>query len=511
MASEKHQLELLRWNAALQSGDPFRIATTARALTEAKSRVDTDFTFTLCDQMWLPTGSLNRDLMEAQGIDPRNDTPTAAIKYKGSSPLVQMLMDCRKTLVGIEVETAGIRQNFYVKTHRYKYENSAWTGNIEARGIWDILSYYVIWPSWFLPIQTQPISHAVYIWALCTVLENMVTECALRLQSGWLEFINNALSLNPDIRAWFGTILQALKRDGLSLKTFTRMLRTPVYVKRTNPFTDSSPLAVRTVRMETVATVLKDITRAYGVDTRMDLWRPGDPQPDPWVKLDQPTYVFSTYDRSQITGPTHTVLDSVIRQVVDLGGALGGIFDLLVDEVPGMDGQFYSPILGQKYEQPYAIMIAPDQTMDRDGRVISEDTSIISCEIADHTPEGWQHIIGGRSPKWVGAPWSNLGGTGLRANPESATCSTRPSPGLSTRSRLCWGSVGFPQTCCRVSLTTPSSRSSSCSTTAGATRSAPTTRRSSGSTRPRVRLTTSKPSSPLSMRCSIQGATPARS
>ena len=66
----------------------------------------------------------------------------------------------------------------------------------------------------------------------------------------------------------------------LSVSTFTRMLKTPVYVKRTNLFLDTSPMVARTVRMETCGQVIRDITKAYGVDTRMDLWRPGDPQPD---------------------------------------------------------------------------------------------------------------------------------------------------------------------------------------------------------------------------------------
>lgn len=394
----KHQAA---WQAALQTGDPNRIAVTARKLTEAKSQVDTTFRFTVCDKMWRPMGAIGSDLMEASGTDPRNDTPTGKITLKGGSPLVPLFMDCRNTMVGVEVETAGLRYNFYTKTHRYRYDDGAWTGNVELRGIWDILNYYVIWPSWYLPIQAQPFSHAVYIWALQTVIEEMVAECAIRIQSGWLEFINNGLSLNPDVRAWFGTILQALGRDGLSLQTFSRMLKTPTYVQRTNPFLDTSPLCAKTVRMETCGSVIKDVTRAYGVDTRMELWRPGDPQPDAWANLDQPTYVFSTRDRSQISGPTHTVLDSVLRQVVDLGGSLGGIFNSVVKQAPGMDGVFYSPLLGQHYEQPYAIVVAPDQKILPDGTAVSEDSNIISCEIADHTPEGWQHIIGGRSPKWL--------------------------------------------------------------------------------------------------------------
>lgn len=393
--------ELARWQSALSSGDPFRIATTAKDLADARSQIDTEFRFTVCDKMWSPMGEIGNDLIKGRGTDVRNDAPTGQLILKGSSELIPVFMECRNTMVGVIVETAGLRFPFYVKTHRYKYENSAWTGNVELRGIWSILDYMVIWPSWFLPIQAQPISHAVFFWALCTVLENMVAECSMRLQSGWLEFINNGLSLNPDISAWFGTILQALQRDGLSAETFTRMLKTPIYVSRTNPLLDASPLVGRTVRMETCGTVIKDITRAYGVDTRMDLWLPGDPQPDKWANLDQPTYVFSTKDRSNISGPTKTVLDSVLRTVVDLGGSLGGIFDGIVDQVPGMDGVYTSGTFGVDFEQPYAIMIAPDQKMLEDGTVVAEDSAIIECEIADHTPEGWQHIIGGRSPKWL--------------------------------------------------------------------------------------------------------------
>ncbi|AZF95085.1 minor tail protein [Mycobacterium phage Zerg] len=388
----KFERETAAWQSALQSGDPNRIARTARALTERKSKVDTSFRFTVCDKFWQPMGAVGGDLIEASGADPRNDVETGRIVLKGNSPLIPLFMDCKKTMVGVIVETAGLRYAFYTKNHTFEYRDSAWTGTAELRGIRDLLNYYVIWPSWWLPIQAQPFSHAVFVWALQTVVENMVAECALRLQSGWLEFINNGLSLNPDIRAWFGTVLQALSRDGLSVQAFTRMLRTPVYVSRTNPLLDTSPMVARTVRMETVQAVIKDVTQSYGVDTRMDLWLPGDPQPDRWANLDQPTYVFSTVDRSQITGPTKTVLDSVLRTTIDLGGSLGDIFKPVIKQVPGMDGVFYAPALGVDFEQPYAYFVAPEP---------GEDTGIDACTITDHTPEGWQHIIGGRSPKWL--------------------------------------------------------------------------------------------------------------
>ena len=385
--------DLERFQRAQATGSISEVASALREIAQERTRIDTSFRFTVCDHMWRPMGELGGDLMEASGTDPRNDLPTAHLKIKPDSMWVPVFMNCTKTMVGVIVETAGLRWAFYVRQFDLvREENSEPYGSVTLHGIWDILSHMVIWPSWWLPIQTQPFSHAIYIWALCTVIESMIAECALRLQAGWMEFINNALSLNPDVRAWFGSMLQALKRDGLSIETFTRMLRTPVYVVRTNPLTDTSPLAARTVRMESCASVIKDITRAYGVTVNVDLWLPGDPQPDQWVRLDQPTYVVTVKDRSQIEGPTKTVLDSVLRTVVDLGGSIGEIFNPIIQQVPGMAHQFHAPLLGVNYVPPWAILVVPDA---------GQDGNVLTWRISHHTQTGWQHIIGGRSPKWL--------------------------------------------------------------------------------------------------------------
>jgi hypothetical protein len=384
--------QLNRWNQALLSGDAWRIATMARELAEASAAVDTNFRFTICDKFWKPMGELGGWLMENTGTDPRNDCPTSKLVLQGKTPFFEAFADCRNTMVGVIIETAGMRFPFYVKTFTEHYEKAETTGIAELRGIWDILNYYIIWPTWFLPIQAQPFSHAVFLWALETVLQAMVAECAVRIQAGWNEFINNALSLNPDIRAWFGTIRLALKRDGLGEGAFTRMLRTPMYVVRTNPFLDTSPLVARTVRMESCGAVIKDITRAYGVVTSVDLWLPGDPQPDRWGRLDSPTYLFKTFDRSQIEGPTKTVFDAVLRTVVDIEGSLlGKVLDPFLNprgRNPALpEGAFEAERLGVNFVAPYAIAVAPDP---------GQDGNIIAADISHHTPDGWQHIIGGR-------------------------------------------------------------------------------------------------------------------
>lgn len=346
---------------------------------------------TIHDFLWRPIGELGDDIMELTGIDPRNKVPTAKIKIKGDSQHIAAFKNCAQTMVGITIETGGQRQAFYVDVFDWEYSNAEWTGTAHLNGIWDVLNFLQVWPNFLFPIQVQIPSHAIFIGPIVSVVNTMVAECAFRIQTGLWEFVNNALSLNPDIRAWFGTLLQ-------SNGNFFDMLKTPVYVSGVNPFLDTSPLVARTVRMESCGAVIEDITRAYGIDVRVDLWLPGDEQPDVWtqtftfLQLNQPTYVVSSVDRSQIEGPTKTILDSVLRTIVDLLGSFFGDIGTLVQSVPGMQGVFESPLLGINFVAPWAIIIAPD---------IGDKGSVASCKLSYHTPKGWQHIIGGRSPKWL--------------------------------------------------------------------------------------------------------------
>jgi len=371
--------------------DPLARAIAADSIAQFNEFTDKTWVVTIHDYLWHPLGELGEDLMELTGTDPRNNLPTAILKVKGDSQHIEKFKACQHTMVGITVETGALRLAYYVDSFDWEYKEAEWVGTANCKGIWDILNFLVVWPNPILPIQIQIPSHAVFIGPLVTVLNVMIAECALRIQLGFWEWFNNALSLNPDIRAWFGTLI-------LSNGHFDEMLKTPIYVSPINPFLDSSPLVARTVRMESCGQVIQDITRAYGVDIRVDLWKPGDPQPDIYtstigfLKLDQPTYVVKAVDRSQIEGPTKTVLDSVLRLVVDVLGSFFGDIGPLVRTIPGMTGVFDSPLLGLNFVPPWAVVIAPDA---------GEKGSVITCKISYHTPKGWQHIIGGRSPKWL--------------------------------------------------------------------------------------------------------------
>jgi hypothetical protein len=396
--------QLSQLNLDLNFGDPATASAAAELLAASASAVDPEFIITIYDAYWNPTGEITGDIISNSGRDPRNDLPTATLVLKGDSEYILAIMNCRQTMVGITIETEGQRWAFYVDTHDYECtEKGVWTSTANLLGIWDILNYMQIWPDNFLPIEAQPISYAIFIGSLVTCVQNMVAIPALRLQSGIWDFVNNAGSLNPDFAAWFAGLI-------LNNPNVAVALQTPLYVSRINPNLDTSEIIARTVRMESVGSVIKDVTRAYGVDCELTLFLPGDDQPDAYANLQQPTYVFTAKDRASLTSPAQGFIGSVVNTAVEFAGALfentpagdamapilapnttlqnaltsaGALADL---------GIFTAPKIGVNFVQPWVMFIAPEP---------GAKGSVYSCKISDHTPKGWQIIIGGKSPQWL--------------------------------------------------------------------------------------------------------------
>ena len=116
---------------------------------------------------------------------------------------------------------------------------------------------------------------------------------------------------------------------------------------------------------------------------------PGDPQPDQWANLTQPTYVVTVKDRLTVTGPTKTILDSIVKTVVDLAGSFFGEIKGVIEQAPGAEGVFISELAGVDFEEPIAILV--------DG----PDTPMLEFAIDDYHPRGHTMLLGGRSPTWV--------------------------------------------------------------------------------------------------------------
>lgn len=369
----------------LNSEDSVRVVDGAELASKLEQENLSEVVVYVSDKYWRRIGEAG-DRIALTATKTRNQVPTVEIAVPGDTPLKKYLRKCRTEVVGIEVECGGMKWAAIVDTASYKLEDGVKTLTVKCFGIYEILSYMLIWPNWLLPIQTQIPSKAWFVGPICTVIESMIAEQALRIQSGMWELVNNAASLNLDWRTWFGRWLTS-NGDILS------MLTTPVYVVHHNPLLDGSPWVSGVFRMDTVAAAIDKLITAYGVTVDVELWRPGDPQPDAWSNLKVPTYVVRVVDRSQITGPTGTLFDGLLFQVVNvLGSALGEAVEPLVRQPQGRSGVFISPILGMKYKQPWPILIDhPNGPME-------------SFEIVDHHPQGHTLIIGGRSPKWAGAP-----------------------------------------------------------------------------------------------------------
>lgn len=393
MSTALADLELVEvLHSNLRTGTIEQRAAAAHKLADLKSSEQTDIVVTVHDKFWQPMGEIG-DYEELALDIPRNTTPTLDLKLKGGDgfslegpsapdPHIPRMRLCRKELVGITVEVGAIRWAGFVDHTKYSYKEGKRSLVANCLGIYDILNYIYVWPTWWLPLAVQPISHAVFIGPIVSCLESMIAEQSLRLQSGIWEFVNQAVSLNPDMRAWFGTLLQ-------SNGNLFQALKTPMYVVRTNLLKDTSMLVARTVRMEKLGAVIEDMTKAYGVDVRMDLWKVGDPQPDQWANLTQPTHVVTVKDRLPVNGPTGTIVDSILKTVIDLGGSLFGELGGVIQQAPGAEGVFISELAGVYFEQPIAVLV--------DG----PDNAFVEFDIDDYHPRGHTMIIGGRSPTWV--------------------------------------------------------------------------------------------------------------
>ncbi|TXH47827.1 MAG: hypothetical protein E6Q97_26365 [Desulfurellales bacterium] len=388
----------------LKSGDTYQQAQAAHQLAEIAAADRSEIVVTRYDKYWQPAGEIGSYLQLQAGIF-RNMAPSGEIILNGgdgysvegeSAPdhNIPALENCRKELVGITIEVGALRWAGFVDYTDYNFQGGKRTLNAKLVGLFDLLNYIFVWPDPFWPIQAQPFSHAVYIGPIVSVIETMCSDQLRRIQSGLWGFLNNpAAILNPAAREWFRQLLH----DNTNI---FEALKTPIYLVRHKLPEDTSMLVARTVRMESLATVIADMTKAYGVDVRMDLWLPGDPQPDDSANLTQPTYVLTVTDRLTTEGKFGDIRDAIAKTVVDLQGSFFGEIIPLVQNAPGMDGVFISEVAGVSFEPPLAVLV--------DG----PDTAMMEFKIHNHHPRAHTQIIGGRSPKWAGAPWGNLGGTG---------------------------------------------------------------------------------------------------
>lgn len=385
--------------AALNGSDPVAASSAAVRVAQQNTapygyKPPTDIEVVVYDRFYQNPRTLG-NYIDLKASMPRLKLPQAQLTVMGTDPIVPSMLDCWQTVVPVTITLNGtIRWSGRVDVAHDK-RNTDGTEVVECQLIGDLtmLDRILVWPHPFLPIETQP-SEAIYIGPAITVLKTMVAENVLRLQLGLWEIID-ALGTPVEWLAWenwFGALL-ADDAAGLSM---TEAITTPVCVIFTDPLLDTSPWIFLHGRMDTCWKLMLQQLQDNGLYASMDLWLPGDPQPEGVAfPLKVATYVFNIRDYSGVTGPTGTVIDGLVEDLVDFGGSiLGGVLQPFLNPnneyVPPGSNIVIAPALGVNFVPPWVVF---------DGD--ANDNGVVSMDIAYHHVLCWQLVMGGRSPQWL--------------------------------------------------------------------------------------------------------------
>jgi hypothetical protein len=249
---------------ALASTNPVANAAAANAAAQVIETPPTEIVVNFYDKFYKAVYPCNnyKDLT-VEWI--RNQIGTAKITLMQNDPLVPIVMNCWQSVVPVTIQSGTLRW-----TGRVEYCDYAFKGDDKGTGApaayevtifctddWQWFDKMYAWPNPFMPIQVQFPSYGLYIGPAITCIKTMLTENLFRLQSGLLEFVDNALSGDFDWNSWFYT----LNHGGGNLE---QMLMTPMVVIPTDPFTDTSYWISMVTRMDKVSALVSHALKDNG-------------------------------------------------------------------------------------------------------------------------------------------------------------------------------------------------------------------------------------------------------
>jgi hypothetical protein len=395
----------------LKSSNNRTAMNTADMMAAVEQAAPTEITVTLYDKIYRSRGLVD-DYISMQCAFPRHLVETGSLVMKGDDPLAPAALLCHDEVVPITIEVGHMIWSGRIKVakDRFGWKNEADTVVCDLEGDRAWLMKIMAWPNFMLPIQVQFPPRGVAIGTAISVIKWLVSTQSFRLQSGINDLINNLGSLNLDWQTWLGTALMQDPNgpDGVfDLSDVMRVLRTPIYVAQgpINFLFDTSPFISINWRMDKLYELIDQVVKDNGLVVEVNLWRPGDPQPDIEMAfpLTVPTIVVDVKDRMGIVGPTDTFLDGILRTLIDLSDS---VFGEALDPFINPNGEIapegfdIAPLFGLHWVKPWALFNA--------------DHPQSGCwgEVAHHHPLAWRTIIGGKSPKWMNdlmnATWSWL-------------------------------------------------------------------------------------------------------
>ena len=233
-----------------------------------------------------------------------------------------------------------------------------------------------------------------------TVITTLLQEQAWRIQSGWMEILNDIGSLDLNLLGWFEEFQIALAEigeelgEGITLTDILQVLYTPICVIPVNPLADTSAWIEINGRMDSCWKLIQQQLIDNGFDLTAVMWLPGDPQPEGALfPLTVPTVVVRVVDRSGFTGPWGP-FEGLVVDATQLEGALLG--DTLAPLLGGNDqpfvetdlGEYLAPNVGVNFVDPWVVL-----------NLDAPQSGIIEYDVAHHHPLAWQVVTGGQSPK----------------------------------------------------------------------------------------------------------------
>ncbi|GAC70720.1 hypothetical protein [Gordonia soli] len=311
---------------------------------------------------------------------------TGTIELKGSDPAGPVGMTCKSTVVPITVRKQGYwKWTGRVDTCEKAVVKGVKTYTMQLVHDTNWLNKWMVFPTWWTPIQFQPIKEAVHVGPIITCIKTMLAEQQIRTYFGLWEIVNNLT--NP--AAWFASAT-ANAQNG----------KPPYVIIPTNPLTDTSKWTTITARMDSVMSLIEQPMKDCGVVPKVWMWEPGEPQPAPWAfTLTEPTICFDFVDKTNVTGPTGTAIDGLIGAGVELADmALGGILEALLGIDPSsMNETDATNPYGGILSHYFGLDSKPPWPIYEDG----PNSGITETHVVAHHPLAYTVIGGGQSPEWV--------------------------------------------------------------------------------------------------------------
>lgn len=305
----------------------------------------------------------------------RNNVGTATIVLPGDDPAIPYCIECERTVVPVTVTFNGMRWSGRIDTCADDVVDGVNTVTLQCLDDWNWLNHILVWCNPYLPIELQWPQENIMIGPAKTVLETMIAAEAIRLQSGLWEFVNNIL----DPGAWFASAVESLG------------LLTPICVVPSDPLTDTSNWVAIEARFDACATLVQAVCKDAGLCLTASIWFPGEPQPTTAFTLTLPTIVIKIEDKSGVTGPTGTIIDGLIKDVVDIAdGMFGEIANPLNSSGYLPPGVVIDPAFGVNWTPPWPVYMVDDPR-----------SGIKECHIVHHSPQSHTVVGGGKSPRWV--------------------------------------------------------------------------------------------------------------